>query len=60
MKNGLFLDRDGTLIPDYHYLADPDRIEVTHGFGDALMRVCELGFVPFLFSNQSIFQSAQQ
>ncbi len=53
MKRGLFLDRDGTLIPDCDYLADPDRIEVTPGMGDALRRACNLGFAPFLFSNQS-------
>ena len=26
MKRGLFLDRDGTLIPDYDYLDDPEVI----------------------------------
>jgi len=53
VRRGLFLDRDGTLIPDYDYLADPDVIEVIPGVGDALQRVCDLGYAPFLFSNQS-------
>ena len=53
MRRGLFLDRDGTLIPDYDYLDDPDRIEVIPGVADALQRACALGYTPFLFSNQS-------
>ena len=53
MKRGLFLDRDGTLIPDYHYLDDPGRIKVIPKVADALRRVNELGYLPFLFSNQS-------
>ena len=53
MRHGLFLDRDGTLIPDYDYLDDPDRIEVIAGVADALRRACAMGYQPFLFSNQS-------
>ena len=53
MKRGLFLDRDGTLIPDYHYLSDPRRIEILPGVSEALVRACDLGCLPFLFSNQS-------
>ena len=53
MKRGLFLDRDGTLIPDYHYLSDPRRIELIPGVADALAKACSLGYLPFLFSNQS-------
>ena len=53
MKRGLFLDRDGTLIPDYHYLSDPRKIEVIPDVADALTKACNLGYLPFLFSNQS-------
>ena len=53
MKRALFLDRDGTLIPDYHYLDDPDRIEVMPTTGDALRQASTLGYKMFLFSNQS-------
>ena len=55
MKNGkaLFLDRDGTLIYDKHYLSDPDEVEVIPAVGEALAQVLELGYQLFLFSNQS-------
>jgi D-glycero-D-manno-heptose 1,7-bisphosphate phosphatase len=49
----LFLDRDGTLIPDKHYLADPAGVELIPGVADALGRARELGYALFLFTNQS-------
>ena len=53
MKRGLFLDRDGTLIPDYDYLDDPEVIEIVPGVSDALQSASDLGYSLFLFSNQS-------
>jgi D-glycero-D-manno-heptose 1,7-bisphosphate phosphatase len=53
VKRGLFLDRDGTLIPDYDYLDEPSRVEIIPGVSDALRRARTLGYSPFLFSNQS-------
>ena len=49
----LFLDRDGTLIFDKHYLCDPDAVELIPGAGEALRRALELGFRLFLLTNQS-------
>ncbi len=49
----LFLDRDGTLILDKHYLADPAGVELVPGVSDALRRARELGYALFLFTNQS-------
>jgi len=49
----LFLDRDGTLIVDKHYLADPDGVEIIPGVPDALRRARELGYQLFLFTNQA-------
>lgn len=49
----LFLDRDGTLITDKHYLADPAGVEVLPGVVDGLRRARSLGYKLFLFSNQS-------
>ncbi len=49
----LFLDRDSTLILDKDYLADPAGVEVIAGVPDALRRVQALGFLLFLFTNQS-------
>lgn len=49
----LFLDRDGTLIPDKHYLADPAGVELIPGVAEALGRARQLGYALFLFTNQS-------
>ena len=49
----LFLDRDGTLIIDRVYLADPAGVELIPGVADSLRRARALGFKLFLFTNQS-------
>jgi D-glycero-D-manno-heptose 1,7-bisphosphate phosphatase len=46
MAKALFLDRDGTLIIDKVYLADPAGVEVLPG-------ARHLGYLLFLFTNQS-------
>src|SRR4051812_12538698 len=53
MSKALFLDRDGTLIIDKHYLADPAGVEIIPGIPDALRRARALGYHLFLFTNQS-------
>lgn len=52
-RKGLFLDRDGTLIEDAHYLKDADAVRVLPGVVQALRRAREAGFLLFLHSNQS-------
>lgn len=49
----LFLDRDGTLILDKHYLSDPAGVELIPGVPAALRRARSLGYQFFLFTNQS-------
>ena len=49
----LFLDRDGTLILDQEYLADPAGVELIPGVADAVRLARVLGFKLFLFTNQS-------
>jgi len=49
----LFLDRDGTLIVDQVYLADPAGVDLIPGTAAALRRARELGYRLFLFTNQS-------
>ena len=49
----LFLDRDGTLIVDKVYLADPAGVELLPGAAAALRRARSLGYRLFLFTNQS-------
>lgn len=53
MDKALFLDRDGTLIVDKHYLADPAGVELIPGVTGALRQARELGYQLFLFTNQS-------
>jgi D-glycero-D-manno-heptose 1,7-bisphosphate phosphatase len=53
MSKALFLDRDGTLIFDKVYLADPAGVELIPGAADGLRRARSLGYKLFLFTNQS-------
>ena len=53
MGKALFLDRDGTLIVDKVYLADPAGVELIAGAANALRAARSLGFKLFLFTNQS-------
>lgn len=53
MSRALFLDRDGTLILDRDYLADPAGVRLLPGTAAALGRARDLGYLLFLFTNQS-------
>lgn len=46
-------DRDGTLIADKHYLADPAQVELLPGACEALTRIHELGLGAIIVTNQS-------
>lgn len=49
----LILDRDGTIIADKHYLADPAGVELLPGAGQALASLCRAGVRLFVATNQS-------
>lgn len=49
----VFLDRDGTLITEHHYLADPDGVELIPGVADALRALRDAGFLLVVVTNQS-------
>ncbi|MCI4366035.1 MAG: HAD family hydrolase [Thermoplasmata archaeon] len=49
----LFVDRDGTLNPDFHYLKDASRLELFRGVGQALSLAHEHGFLVICVTNQS-------
>jgi histidinol-phosphate phosphatase family protein len=49
----IFLDRDGTLIKDVHYLSDPGLIQLLPGAAEALKRFRRAGFACVLVTNQS-------
>ncbi len=49
----LFLDRDGTLIVDRHYLSDPADVALLPGVRETLQQFAARGCRLFLFTNQS-------
>jgi len=53
MKRAVFLDRDGTLNIERHYLHDPDELEIIPGTGPALRQLMDAGFALFIVTNQS-------
>lgn len=52
-RPAVFLDRDGTLIEDVPYLADPAGIRLLPGAAEALVRLWRAGFARVLVTNQS-------
>jgi D-glycero-D-manno-heptose 1,7-bisphosphate phosphatase len=53
MRRAIFVDRDGTLNPDLHYLADGERIELYPGVGEAIRLAHSHGFLVVCVTNQS-------
>ena len=53
MNKALFLDRDGTLVVDTHYLHRPEDLQPIPGTGEALRAAARAGYLLFLFTNQS-------
>ncbi|MCD6249787.1 MAG: HAD-IIIA family hydrolase [candidate division Zixibacteria bacterium] len=49
----LFVDRDGTVIENKHYLADPDGVELIEGAASVLKQARESGYKIVVVSNQS-------
>jgi D-glycero-D-manno-heptose 1,7-bisphosphate phosphatase len=49
----VFLDRDGTMIEEREYLADPAGVKVFPGVGSALRRLQDAGFRLVMVTNQS-------
>lgn len=53
LKPAVFIDRDGTLIKDKHYLADPEGISFLPGSLEAVRKLKEAGYLVVVVSNQS-------
>jgi D-glycero-D-manno-heptose 1,7-bisphosphate phosphatase len=53
LRPGAFLDRDGTLIREREYLADPAGVELLPGVPEALRRLRAAGYVLVVVTNQS-------
>ncbi len=52
-RPAVFLDRDGTLIEDVGYLADPSKVRVYRGAAPALRALRAAGYLLFVVTNQS-------
>ena len=52
-KQAIFLDKDGTLIPDIPYNVNPELITLSRGSVIGLKRFMEAGYLLILVSNQS-------
>ena len=53
LRRALFVDRDGTLNPDLHYLKDADRVELYRGVGEGVAAARHHGFLVVCVTNQS-------
>jgi D-glycero-D-manno-heptose 1,7-bisphosphate phosphatase len=53
MNKAIFIDKDGTLIPDIPYNVDPDKITLTDNAVDGLGLLKEAGYLLIVVSNQS-------
>ncbi len=52
-RRAVFADRDGTIIEDRHYVADPADVALIPGAPAALQRMREMGFALVVVTNQS-------
>lgn len=52
-RRAAFLDRDGTIIQEREYLADPDGVELVPGAAEAVRRLADAGFAIVVVTNQS-------
>lgn len=53
MNKAVFLDKDGTLIKDIPYNADPDKVVLEDTVAEALERLQSAGFLLIVISNQA-------
>ncbi len=52
-RRGVFLDRDGTLIEECHYLSDPTLVRLVPGAAEGIRRLQDLGLAVVVITNQS-------
>ncbi|MGC8568943.1 MAG: D-glycero-alpha-D-manno-heptose-1,7-bisphosphate 7-phosphatase [Nitrososphaeria archaeon] len=53
MNRAVFLDRDGVICYDVHYMSSPDQFVLMPGVGEGIRRLRELGFLIIVVTNQS-------
>ncbi len=52
-RPAVFLDRDGTIVHDVHYLARPEQLALIAGATDAMRRLADAGLPLIVITNQS-------
>ena len=52
-RPAVFLDRDGTVIEQVHYLSDPGKVRLLPDSGPSLRRLRAAGYAPVVITNQS-------
>jgi histidinol-phosphate phosphatase family protein len=52
MRSAVFLDRDGTINREVHYLDRPERIELLDGVAPAIRRINRAGYLAIVITNQ--------
>jgi histidinol-phosphate phosphatase family protein len=53
LRGAAFLDRDGTIIDDAHYIADPELVRLRPGAGEAIAALNRAGIPVIVVTNQS-------
>jgi D-glycero-D-manno-heptose 1,7-bisphosphate phosphatase len=53
LKSAVFLDRDGVVIEDGHYLGDSSRIRLVPGSAEAIAALNQAGWLVVIVTNQS-------
>jgi D-glycero-D-manno-heptose 1,7-bisphosphate phosphatase len=53
MRQAVFFDRDGTLMEEVNYCAEPSQVRVFPGVPQALRELKDAGFLNIIISNQS-------
>jgi D-glycero-D-manno-heptose 1,7-bisphosphate phosphatase len=53
LRPAVFLDRDGVVIEDVHYLADPSQVRLLPGAAEAIARLNRLGIPVIVATNQA-------
>ncbi len=53
LPSAVFLDRDGTLIEDAHYLSKPEQVKLLPGAADAIARINAVMIPAIVVTNQS-------
>jgi histidinol-phosphate phosphatase family protein len=53
IPDAVFLDRDGTVMEDAHYIKSPDQVRLIPGAGAAVKRINDAGVPAIVVTNQS-------